>query len=57
MEDFKSQWIAEGVVLVTYRTVRIDPRSGQRAAALRSSIWIKESGQWRMRFHQGTKVP
>jgi len=24
---------------------------------LRSSIWIEDSGQWQVRFHQGTKVP
>jgi hypothetical protein len=57
MEDFKCHWIAEGVVLVTYQSVRMDSQSGQSAAVLRSSIWIKDSGEWRMRFHQGTKVP
>lgn len=56
MEDFKCHWIGDGVVLVTYRTVRIDPQPGQSAAALRSSIWIKDSEGWRVRFHQGTDV-
>jgi hypothetical protein len=57
MEDFKCDCIAEGVALVTYKTVRIDPEPGLRAVVLRSSIWIKESGEWRVRFHQGTLVP
>lgn len=57
MEDFKCHWIAEGVALVTYRTVNIDSQSGGSAAVLRSSIWIRDSGGWRVRFHQGTKVP
>jgi hypothetical protein len=57
MEDFKCHWISDGVVLVTYRTVKIDSQSGQSAAALRSSIWTKNCGEWRVRFHQGTKVP
>lgn len=56
MEDFKCHRIAEGVVLVTYRTVRTDAVSGQSSAALRSSIWIEEDGGWRVRFHQGTRV-
>jgi hypothetical protein len=56
MEDFRCAWIAEGVALVTYLTVRIDRESGQTFAALRSSLWTKESGEWRMRFHQGTKI-
>jgi hypothetical protein len=57
MEDFKCHWIAEGVALVTYRTVRIDPQSGQSAAVLRSSLWVRDLSEWRMRFHQGTRVP
>jgi hypothetical protein len=57
MEDFRCDWLARDVALVTYKTVRVDPESGLRAAVLRSSIWIKESGEWRVRFHQGTKVP
>ena len=56
MENFRCAWIAEGVALVTYLTARIDPESGQTHAALRSSLWKKESGEWRMRFHQGTKI-
>jgi hypothetical protein len=57
IEDFKCDWIEEGVALVTYRSVRIDEESGARSAALRSSLWIEQSGKWRVRFHQGTKVP
>jgi ribonuclease HI len=56
MEDFKCDRIAEGVALVTYRTVKTDASSGLGAAALRSSIWTEESGEWRMRFHQGTRA-
>jgi hypothetical protein len=56
MEDFNCRPIAEGVALVTYRSVRIDPRTGQRVATLRSSLWTLESGEWRMRFHQGTRA-
>ncbi|MGA2648932.1 MAG: nuclear transport factor 2 family protein [Terracidiphilus sp.] len=56
MEDFKCALIAEGFALATYRTVRTDPRTGERAATLRSSLWTKESGAWRVRFHQGTRT-
>jgi hypothetical protein len=61
IEDFRCEWIGEGVALVTYRTIRTEGRTethtGQSAAVLRSSIWIHESGEWRVRFHQGTKAP
>jgi hypothetical protein len=56
MEDFKCDWIAEGVALVTYRSVRTDAPSGLKSIALRSSLWTAESGEWRVRFHQGTKA-
>lgn len=55
MEDFVCRKIAEGVLLVTYRTVRTKPETGEKVAALRSSLWTIESGGWRMRFHQGTR--
>jgi hypothetical protein len=56
MEDFKCALIAEKIALVTYRTVRTDPHSGERAMTLRSSLWTEQSGRWRVRFHQGTRA-
>lgn len=56
MEDFRCDRIAEEVALVTYRTVRTDPQSGEKAAALRSSLWTRKLGAWRVRFHQGTRA-
>jgi hypothetical protein len=55
MEDFACRLIADGVVLVTYRTFRINPETGQRDAALRSSLWTRHSGQWVVCFHPGTR--
>jgi glyoxylase I family protein len=54
MKDFECHRIADGVALVCYRAVRIDPRTHEHATTLRSSLWINQSGEWRMRFHQGT---
>ena len=51
MEDFRCSLLAENVALVTYRTVS----AGAQSAALRSSLWVCESGEWRVRFHQGTR--
>lgn len=56
IEDFACQPIAKDVVLVTYRAIRGDEETGQRSTTLRSSIWLKKAGQWRMRFHQGTRA-
>jgi hypothetical protein len=54
LEDFACCAIAEGVVLVTYRTVRFNPETGRRAGVLRSSIWTRSSSRWVICFHQGT---
>lgn len=56
IEEFECSVLGEKVALVTYRTVRVDPRSGERLASLRSSIWVRRDGVWRMRFHQGTRT-
>jgi glyoxylase I family protein len=54
MKDFQCLRVADGVALVTYRAVRTDPGTGAQSATLRSSLWTKETGRWRVLFHQGT---
>lgn len=44
IEGFEVVELADGVVLVTYRT----------AMTNRSSVWIRRDGRWQLRFHQGT---
>jgi hypothetical protein len=49
---FELKSLADDVVLLTYRTRRLD---GDRPLhTLRSSIWKFSDGTWRMMFHQGT---
>src|ERR1700739_2267360 len=55
-EVCRAAFLTDDVTLVTYRTVRIDPETGEVLSSLRSSIWKNESGTWRMRFHQGTRT-
>jgi len=45
--DFRAVEVAPGVVLATYRT----------RLSMRSSIWRREGGTWRLYFHQGTVAP
>jgi len=56
IEEFQCSMIGEKTALVTYRTVRVDVATGERLASLRSSIWVRRDGEWRMRFHQGTRT-
>jgi hypothetical protein len=57
IEDFECALLSEDTALLTYRAVGVDAQSGDRIASLRSSIWTGESGTWRLRFHQGTRIP
>jgi hypothetical protein len=55
-EQMRCTRITADVALITYRTTRIDSNSATRSETLRSSLWIKEAGNWRVRFHQGTRT-
>ena len=54
LKDFRCEAVAEGVALVTYRSVR-QTQSGE-VASLRSSLWVQRKGVWQMLFHQGTRA-
>ena len=46
--DFVPVRLAPNVILLTYRIVG-------EAGSLRSSVWVRESSRWQVRFHQGTR--
>jgi len=54
--DLRIRALADGVALVTYRTVRRQP-DGIEAQSLRSSVWTVIDGRWQLVFHQGTPIP
>ena len=54
--DFVINFLSEAVALVTYKSQREQPE-GLPSRSLRSSIWVRDEGVWRMTFHQGTKLP
>jgi hypothetical protein len=53
LKDFKVAVIAEGVVLATYIS---EVTYNEVEVSNRSSLWIKTSNGWQIRFHQGTPV-
>lgn len=55
IEDFAVKELSEHCVLATYQTVRTD-KNGEKIRQLRSSLWQKDNGAWKMAFHQGTPI-
>jgi hypothetical protein len=54
MERFELRALAADVVLATYRACKRSPGKAGGRYSLRSSIWVRYDGHWRMVFHQGT---
>lgn len=54
--DAHATVLAAEVVLLTYRLEPIVQDADTPVASLRSSIWRREAGNWRMVFHQGTAI-
>jgi hypothetical protein len=52
--DFKAVKLGADVALVTYRALRYEGREKREIRSLRSSIWKRDGGAWKMYFHQGT---
>lgn len=56
IEDYRCAMLTDDVALVTYRTARTNAETDERLSSLRSSVWTRHDGAWRMRFHQGTRT-
>ncbi len=52
IRDFRAHSLAEDIAFVTYRSIGT---SGQEAR--RTSIWVRDGESWRIRYHQGTRIP
>ena len=47
----EARFVGDEIVHCTYQSI------GPRGRTLRSSLWVKRQGEWRIVFHQGTPVP
>ncbi len=54
VSDFELRLLADDVALATYRIRSIATPQRPAAGSLRSSLWRRTTGTWRMAFHQGT---
>ena len=56
LEDFHVRELSDGVALVTYRVQSQSIDGGPGRISVRSSIWIKQDGKWKITFHQATMI-
>lgn len=52
IRDFDVQRFSDDVAVVRYRSIG---SAGQETR--RTSVWVMDRGRWRLRHHQGTRVP
>ncbi len=53
-QDFSVAEIADGVMLLTYKSAYVNTNGELSRHSLRSSLWQRTTRGWQMRFHQGT---
>jgi hypothetical protein len=55
-QDFEFRKLDETIVQLIFRAYITSQTNPQGTYSRRTSIWRLESGQWKMIYHQGTKV-
>lgn len=53
-EAFAVAALGPEVALLTYRSAHVEPDKVLVNHTLRSSVWVKASAGWQLRYHQGT---
>jgi len=53
LSDLTIAWLSDDIALITYQSMAIYGDEPPMRAN-RSSIWLRDGGEWRLRFHQGT---
>ncbi|TGV06172.1 DUF4440 domain-containing protein [Alcaligenaceae bacterium 429] len=54
VHEMQAQQLSSDVILVTYRLEKHHAET--MANSLRSSLWVRGSEHWKMRYHQGTLI-
>lgn len=52
--NFKTRILSGDCILATYKVIKHDECNENKKYSLRSSIWKREQGRWKIIFHQGT---
>lgn len=55
--DFHLEILSPDIALVTYEIPARECKGVMKPGSRRSSIWALTNGEWRLKFHQGTRNP
>nr|MBO2515384.1 DUF4440 domain-containing protein [Gammaproteobacteria bacterium] len=55
-EGFELTTIADGIVLLTYKSAHIGEDGTRHRWTYRTSLWVRREQRWKLRFHQGTPI-
>jgi hypothetical protein len=55
-QDYECHRLAHDVAQLVYLSATMDKAGGLSRHAKRSSIWVSDAGDWKMKFHQATPV-
>lgn len=53
-QDYECIQLDESAFLVLYKSAVVERSGAVSSFAKRSSVWIKEGSEWKLRYHQGT---
>lgn len=56
MTDFKIVIFSPSIIQSLFKTEKTNQKTNKKTCSLRSSIWKKNNGKWKMIFHQGTPL-
>lgn len=48
--------VNDDIVLLTYTSFHSKRLEDNQRYTLRTSLWVRQAGRWRLRFHQGTPI-
>lgn len=55
LDEFRTELLQDDVALVTYRVYKHADEAAPTVSR-HCSVWVRQSGEWRVRFHQGTPL-
>lgn len=56
LDNFRLKQIAPGIILCHYEAKKQEVIENKSKVSMRSSIWKLYGNQWKMVFHQGTRI-